>query len=181
MSKELGHRLSIEVCAGTPLLNDVCEHLSLFQQGDQGRRLQEISRSYVSVGCILDDFGEVGDFDIQEVLESIHFIDNSEDEMMAHRFRLYSDDEDAFSPGFSTRYLSSPKLEKKLFVTKLYLLGFWFFTRFNEQFQSLVPASDLVVKEDNDVASMPASNGQAVHIEHNEDAANMFGDLDICF
>lgn len=181
MSNEIGHRLAIEICEGTPLLDDACKHLGYYKDTEQGRRLQELFRCFVSVGCVIEDFSVISDLVLNEVNDSVEFLKNEEPEsMMPFRFRLYNDEEDEFLPGFSARYIRSPKSEKKIFVTKLYLLGFWFFTRFSEQFKTLIPRGEEIAEEVRQITEVNVGDDQPIYVEHNEDAMNLLGGLDIC-
>lgn len=180
MAENNGHRLFIELCGGTALLNEALDHLNTYK--DAGKRLQEVFRCFVTVGCVIDDFEVLRGEYIDDVEESMTIINECKsDGRQQHRFRIHNDDGDDVLPGFTRRYVGLAKPDKRVFVTKMYLLGFWFFTRFNAQFESLFNTSTLVgINVDQSPREESSNGGRPTVVEHNEDAADMLGGLDIC-
>lgn len=171
MAEENGHRLFIELCGGTMLLDEALAHLNTYK--DAGKRLQELFRCFVTVGCVVDDFVVLRDEHINDVDQALAYINECDfDERHQYRFRIHNDDGDDVLPGFTRRYSGLAKPEKRTFVTKMYLLGFWFFTRFNSQFECL-----LDVHQQTKAATV---TGDPAVVKFNEDAADMLGGLDIC-
>lgn len=180
MAEDNGHRLFIELCGGNALLDEALDHLKTYK--DAGKRLQELFRCFVTVGCVIDDFSVLRGEQIHDVDTAMAIINKCDlDERQQHRFRIHNDAGDDVLPGFTRRYSGLAKPEKRVFVTKMYLLGFWFFTRFNSQFESLINASALAgINVDQRPKDEGTNGGRPTVVQHNEDAADMLGGLDIC-
>lgn len=180
MAEDNGHRLFIELRGGTALLDEALEHLSSYK--DTGKRLQELFRCFVTVGCVIDDFSALRGEQIDDVDKALAVINDYEsDDNQQYRFRIHNDDGDNVLPGFTRRYNGLAKPEKRVFVTKMYLLGFWFFTRFNSQFERLARASSLAgINVDQMTEERASEGGRPTVVQYNEDAADMLGGLDIC-
>lgn len=179
MAKESGHRLFIEICRGSSILDDAIDHLSLYR--DSGKRMQELFRACVSAGCVMDDVSGFSGVALEEVAIAIELIESSPPEdRMTFRFRLHNDEDDSFFPGFTDRYLKLSRAEKRIYVTKMYLLGFWFFTRFSKDYGSLMPMPNASGSNVSNTRLAPDADQAPTIIEVNEEAADLLGGLDIC-
>lgn len=176
MSKDNGHRLYIELCHGVPILDEAIKHIAVY--GDANKRLQEMFRMCVVAGCVMDDAQSLNQTSVDEVSKALNAIAMSaSDSRVSFRFRLYNDDNDWIFPGFSGRYLKLSRNHKRMYVTRMYLLGFWFFTRFSNESTALIADACRSHKVPADTQS---DNDEATIIERNDEAVDLLGGLDIC-
>jgi hypothetical protein len=181
MAEEVGHRLFIELTSGSNLMLEAMSYLN--SNKDAPKRQQELFRCFVSVGCVVDDFSVLRREPIEEIEGAISTIEKSQfSDRFLYRFRIHQDHGDGVMPGFTNRYTRLPKPDKRLFVTRMFLLGFWFFTRFNSQFERITP---IAIEPPLDAMQSKGESARELDrptvMQINQDAADLFGGLDICF